>query len=248
MSDPVDQVTVVHCGLPSTAEFPTVVPGNVSRQSPTRERCHRGIRALQQRVRVAAVQRRRAPAHHGRGGDRADRRARRLQVHVGDRAPLPHRVLAPVGERGVPRLPRRGHVVDPHRFRHLQRHAARESPGPRRGTRRDARPPVRGSLRVRHGPRLVDDRAEGVRDHRSRSHPRDVRRSRRRVPQDVEGRGVPRLRRQVLLDAAPQRVAQAVLRAAPADVGRGRQSRPRSRRRRAWVSACCASRSAARSR
>ena len=65
-----------------------------------------GIRAVQQRVRAPAVRRRRAPAHHGRGRDRAGRRPRRLQVHVGDRAPLPHRVLAPLGQRGVPRLPR----------------------------------------------------------------------------------------------------------------------------------------------
>ena len=45
---------------------------------------------------------------HGRGRLVERRRPGRLQVHVGDRAPLPHRVLAPLGERGVPRLPRGG--------------------------------------------------------------------------------------------------------------------------------------------
>ena len=65
---------------------------------------------------------------------------------------------------------RRRRRLDPHRFRHLQRHAAGEPPGPRRRARRDARPPLRGALRVRHGPRLVDDRAEGLRHHRSRPH------------------------------------------------------------------------------
>ena len=46
-----------------------------------------------------------APAERGRLDDR--RRQGRLQVLVGDRAPLPHRVLAPLGERGVPRVPAR---------------------------------------------------------------------------------------------------------------------------------------------
>ena len=141
-----------------------------------------------------------------------------------------------------------GDVEHPHRLGHLQHHAAGEPSGARRGAGRDARPSLRGSLRVRHGPRFVDDRAEGLRHQRPRPHARHVRRGGRPVPQDVEARGVPGLRRPVLLDAGAQRVAEAVLEAAPADVGRGGQSRRRSRRRRAWGSACCASRSAGRSR
>ena len=184
-----------------------------------------GIRALQQRVCTAAIQRRRAPAHHGRGRDRAGRRSCRLQVHVGDRAPLPHRVLAPVGQRGVPRLPRRRDRQHPPRVRHLQHHAAREPPGAHRRAGRAARPLVGRSLRVRDGPRLVDDRAEGIRHFRSRCHQGDVRRGGRRVRQDVAHRRIRRPRRAVLLDAAAQRAAQAVREAAPADVGRGRQSR-----------------------
>src|SRR5206468_1838389 len=71
-----------------------------------------GIRYLQQplppphapRARPGA---RRAEAADGRGRVGEGRGPRRVQVHLGDRAPLPHRVLAPVGERIVPRL-RRG--------------------------------------------------------------------------------------------------------------------------------------------
>ena len=150
-------------------------------------------------------------------------RPRRVQVHVGDRAPLPHGVLAPLGQRGVPRLPRGRDRTHPPRFGHLQHHAAGEPPGARRRARRAARPSQRRSLRVRHGSRFVDDRAAGLRHPRARSHPRHVRRGRRRVPPHVARRGVPRLRRLVLLDAGAQRVAEAVHEAASADVGRGRE-------------------------
>ena len=68
----------------------------------------------------------------------------------------------------------------------------------------------RGPLRVRHGSRLVDHRAARVRHRRPRPHARHVRRGRRRVPHDVARRGVPGLRRQVLLDAGAQRAAEAV--------------------------------------
>ena len=197
---------------------------------------------------LPAVRRRRAPPHHGRGRDRAGRRARRLQVHVGDRAPLPHRVLAPLGQRGVPRLPRGRDVEHPPRVGHLQHHAAGEPPGARRRAGRDARPPLGGPLRVRHGPRLVDDRAEGLRHHRPRPHPRHVRRGRRRVPQDVARRGVPGLRRQVLLDAAHATCCRSRTRSRTRRCGSRPGTRRRSRRPRAWGSACCASRSAVPSR
>ena len=71
------------------------------------------------------------------------RRPSGLQVHVGDRAPLPHRVLAPVGERGrSSATSRRATDAHPPRLRHLQRHAAGEPPGARRRAGRDARPPL----------------------------------------------------------------------------------------------------------
>ena len=70
------------------------------------------------------------------------RRPGRVQVHVGDRAPLPHRVLAPLGQRGVPRLPRGRDRTHPPRLGHLQHHAAGEPPGARRRAGRDARPPL----------------------------------------------------------------------------------------------------------
>ena len=209
----------------------------------------RGIRALQQRVRAAAVQRRRTPPHHGRGRDRQGGRPGRLQVHVGDRAPLPHGVLAPLRERGVPRVPRRGHRLHAHRLGDLQRHPAGEPPGPHRRARRDARSSLGGALRVRHGPRLVDHRAEGVRHHRSRPHPRHVRRGGRRVPPRC---GRPRSTRASTASSSPCRRATCcpsrTPTPAPADVGRGRAIPRRSRRPRRWGSACCASRSAVRSR
>ena len=57
----------------------------------------------------------------------------------------------------------------------------------------------------------------------------DVRRGDRRVQEDV-GRRQVLVRRPVLHDARAQRVAEALREAAPADVGRGRQPRARSRR------------------
>ena len=57
----------------------------------------------------------------------------------------------------------------PPRLGHLQHHAAGEPPGARRRAGRAARPPQRRPLRVRHGPRVVDDRAARVRHRRARS-------------------------------------------------------------------------------
>ena len=73
----------------------------------------------------------------------------------------------------------------PHRHRHLQHHAAGEPPGPHRRAGRDARSPLRGPLRVRHGPRVVDHRAARLRHQRSRADPRDVRRGRPAVQAHV---------------------------------------------------------------
>ena len=208
----------------------------------------RGIRIVQQRVRAAAVPRRRAPADHGRGRDRAGRGARRLQVHVGDRAPLPHRVLPPLRQRGVPRLSRGRDLAHPSRLRDLQRHAAGEPPGARRRAGRDARSPVGGALRVRHGPRLVHHRAARLRHHRSRPHARHVRRgggassARCGAPTSIPAStaGSSRCPRATCSRSrTPRRTRRCGSRPA---------TRRRSRRPRGWGSACCASRSAGRSR
>ena len=208
----------------------------------------RGIRVVQQRVRAPAVPGRRASADHGRGRDRAGRRPRRLQVHVGDRAPLPHRVLAPLRQRGVPRLSRGRDLAHPPRLGHLQHHAAGQPSGARRRARRDARSPVGGALRVRHGPRLVDHRAARLRHHRSRPHARHVRRGRARVPQDV---AAPRSTRASTASSSRCRRATCSRSRTPRRTrrcGSRPATRRRSRRPRAWGSACCASRWAGPSR
>ena len=124
----------------------------------------------------------------------------------------------------------------PHRLGHLQHHAAGEPPGPHRRAGGHAGPPLRGPLRVRHRPRLLHDRAEGLRDPRPRPHPRDGGRDPPADRAHVEGRGL-QLRRQVLLHALAQRAAQALLEAPPRHLDGGRQPldlRPgrRARRRR----------------
>ena len=95
-------------------------------------------------------------------------------------------------------------------------------PGPDRRAGGHARPPLRGSLRVRHRPRLVHDRAEGLRHPRARHHPRNGGRDAAPDRAHVEGRGV-QLRRQVLLHAPAQRAAQALLQAPPGHLDGGRQ-------------------------
>ena len=80
----------------------------------------------------------------GRAARRARRRAGgrpvRVQVRVGHRAPLPRRVLAPLGQRGVDGLRAGHHRQHPHRVGDHQHHAAGLSPraGGREGG--DARP------------------------------------------------------------------------------------------------------------
>jgi hypothetical protein len=58
---------------------------------------------------------------------------------------------------------RRQDEQHPHRLGHLQHHAAGQPPGPHRRAGGHAGPPLRGPVRVRHRPRLVDHRAEGLR-------------------------------------------------------------------------------------
>ena len=88
----------------------------------------------------------------------------------------------------------------------------------------DARPSQRRALRVRHGSRLVDHRADGLR-HRGPELTKEM--FDEVVPQFPRmWRGDRlQLRRQILLDAAAQRAAEALHAAAPADVGGRRQPR-----------------------
>ena len=65
-----------------------------------------------------------------------------LQVRVGDRAPLPRRVLAPVGQRRRARLPGPLDRADPPRLGHLQPAAPGEPPGQGGRAGGHARPPV----------------------------------------------------------------------------------------------------------
>ena len=138
------------------------------------------------------------------------------------RAPLPHRVLAHLGQRSARAAHPGPHREDPRGLGHHQRDAAGEPPGARRRAGRDARSPEQRSLRVRYRSRFVDHRAGRLRHHRPRAHQRDVRRGDRRVQEDV-ARPDLLVRRALLLDARAQRAAEAVREAAPADVGRGRQ-------------------------
>ena len=185
-----------------------------------------GIRDLQQRVRAAPVRGAarcvcRTRPHHGRDRLRRGRRQGRVQVRLGHRAPLPHDLLPPLGQRVVSRLRGRPHGQHPPRLGHLQHHAAGEPPGPRRRTGGHARPPLRGAVRVRHRPRLVDHRAEGLRHRRLRAHPGDGGRDPPADRAHVEGRGL-QLRRQILLHAGAQRAPQALLQASPAHLDGGR--------------------------
>ncbi len=103
------------------------------------------------------------------------RRQGRLQVRLGDRAPLPRRVLAPVGQRRVPRLPRarteRIHLGSGI-FNPLP---AGEPPGEGRRAGRDARPPLARALRVRHRPRRGQPRDPRLPPRHRRTSPRHAR-------------------------------------------------------------------------
>ena len=131
--------------------------GRSSSQHPI-EGGNRGVRCLRRHVPPEPPS--------GGGGDRAGRAARRarrraggrplgLQVRVGHRAPLPRRVLAPLGQRGVDGVRARDHRAHPHRLGDHQHHAAGLPPRARRREGGDARPARAGSLRVRHRARVV---------------------------------------------------------------------------------------------
>ena len=81
------------------------------------------------------------------------RRPHQLEVRLVLRAPRADRVQPPLVERGDDGLPRARHRAHPPRLGHLQPQPPRQPPGAQRRAGRDARPPVRGALRVGHGPR-----------------------------------------------------------------------------------------------
>ena len=109
----------------------------------------------------------------------------RLEVRLVGRAPLPRGVLAHLGLGDLPALRRGAHRAHPRRLGDLQHHAAGESSGAHRRARRHARPPQRGPLRVRHRPRLVQHRVQGLRHPRRRHDAGDVRRVAARDPAHV---------------------------------------------------------------
>ena len=156
----------------------------------------------------------------GRARRRAGGRSVRVQVRVGHRAPLPRRVLAPLGQRGVDGVRARDHRQHPHRLGDHQHHTAGLPPGARRREGGDARPARAGPLRVRHRARLVVDRGARVRHRLHGHHARHVRRGAARDRQDDGTRRVRALRGRVLLAAAPPGAAEAGHAAAPADLGR----------------------------
>ena len=153
-----------------------------------------------------------------------------------------------VGQRGVSRLSGRGDVAHPPRLRHLQRDAARQPSRTRRGTGRDARPSVGGSFRVRYGSWFVDHRAEGVRDHRTGSHARHVRRGRRASSPRCGERRSTRATRGSSSRCRLATCCRSRTRRRTRPCGSRPATRRRSRRRRTWVSVCCASPSVASSR
>ena len=107
-----------------------------------------------------------------------------------------------------------------------------------------ARPPVGGAVRVRDGPRFVDDRAEGLRHRRSRPHQATCSTRSSASSARCGARANTRV-----TTASSSRCRRATCsRSRTRSRIRRCGSRPaiprRSRRRRAWGSACCASRSA----
>ena len=144
--------------------------GRVRVQPASVERILHGIRCVRRHVPPGAPARRggdRAGRPAGRARRRAGGRSLGVQVRVGHRAPLPRRVLPPVGERGVDGVRARHHRQHPHRLGDHQHHAAGLPPGARRREGGDARSARARTLRVRHRARLVVDRGARLR-HRLR--------------------------------------------------------------------------------
>ena len=172
-------------------------------------------------------------------------RRRRIQVHLDLRAPLPRRVLAHLGQRRLPRRAGEHDEAGPPRLGHLQPAAQGQPPGQGGRAGGHARPPHRGSLRVRHRSWRRQPRGHRVprraARHRRQRDQGDLGGGDRRVPEDVDAGDLRGLPRQVLVDAAAQGPAQAVEEAAPADVVRRRATRRASRWRRARASASSAS-------
>ena len=172
----------------------------------------------------------------------------RLQVRVGHRAPLPRRVLAPVGQRRDVRLPRARHRAHPHRLGHLQPAPPGQPPGEGGRARGHARPHHQPALRVRHRPRRGQPRDPRLPPRRtvSPTPPPPRRSGRRRSPSS------PRCGSRTSTRAStgsggrcrPARSSPSPTARATRRCGTPRATRRATRWRRARASACSASRSA----
>ena len=191
---------------------------------------------------------RRAPRDHGRARsviEAADKAGFKYVLVTG--APLPRRVLAPLGQRRRRRVPREGDRPHPHRVGHLQPAAPGEPPGQGRRAGRDARPPLGGAVRVRHRPgRRAATRSSascpGMHDRpNTREIWEDVIAEFPKMWMQDELRG---LRGQVLVAAAAQDPARSRGRSRTRRCGTPRATRRATRWRPARASACSASRSA----
>ena len=153
----------------------------------------------------------------GRARPGRARRPPRVRLRVGGRAPLPRRVLALLRARGVPRRGGRPHGAHPARPRHPPGDPEVQPPGAHRRGAGHARPDLgrAGRLRDRRG--RHPPRAARLRDPRQ-AEAGDGARGRRADRQHDGARPVPRLHVGDVLDAVPQRAAQAAPEAAPADV------------------------------
>ena len=163
--------------------------------------------------------RRRAAPVPGRARPGRARRPARLRLRLGGRAPLPRGVLALVRARGLPRRLLAAHEAHPSRARHRADAAGLQPPGEDRVAHRHARPRLERPRRLRHGRVGLAPRARGLR-HRPGGEEGDVARDHRAGLQHARDGPVPRLPGQVLLDAVPQRRAEAGAEAAPAALGR----------------------------
>ena len=176
---------------------------------------------------VEVGRRSRCRAHRPDGGPGAGEGGRqgRLQVHLGQRAPLPPGVLPPLGQRCLLGLSGPRHRAGPHRFGHLQPVAPGQPPGQGGRTGGHARPSLRQPVRVRHRPRRRQPRDPRLppRHGRPERDQGDLGGRHRRVPQNVAAGRVPGLPGQVLVAAPPQNPAQALGTRSPGHVVRRRQ-------------------------
>ena len=172
----------------------------------------------------------RAAALSGGARPGGARRPARHRLRLGGRAPLSRGVLALAGAGGLPRRLLAAHQAHPARARHRADAAAVQSSGQGRRAHRHARPRFQRPGRLRHRRVGLARRAGGLR-HRPGAEARHVARGHRAGREHARDGPVPRLPGQVLLDAVPQRGAEAGAEAASADVARVLDPRDHPRRR-----------------